>query len=181
MTPVAELPAADQLQRLPLRAIVAYAYRSASRVAVALHQDIPSDIVSNALGFAERFVAERDIRLVDAADALLAAACVAKASEISGSPLIARASLSVTSATESASLAILAAFSDPKNSRGYQAQAAIKAARSARLVDALEEPAAAVALLACLRDFRCFVDVFGEYDTFMFGEPFDPSEIAGVA
>jgi hypothetical protein len=59
------VPTADELQRLPLRAVAAYAVRTARRVAVHLNHAVPTEVLDQVLDRSETIVRMPDSRAAD--------------------------------------------------------------------------------------------------------------------
>jgi hypothetical protein len=173
-----DAPASEQLQRLPLRAVVAYASRAARRISASLKGYIPANLIEDTLAVADRFVRESEISADDMVTVLDAAGKVmAAAGQLHHpDPEVSRMALSVFAAGMATNYAIQAVFDRPSR---YIPRAAKEAALAGRLADALEEPAATAALDAASRDYELFVAAFGEHDGLVVGDPFDPSQVAG--
>ena len=174
-------PTAEQLQLLPLRAIVAYASRSARRPAKVLLDGVVAEEVDTLLGVADRFVVCRDSQPSDVLAALGAASDVARAASS-----LPRESVDAWLAAAAARSVAMTMYSVVqwmlrlKPACACASKAASYAVGAAEAADILEEPAATAARQAALRDYECFVKAFGIHDNVILGEPFDPSEIAGI-
>jgi hypothetical protein len=165
-------PSAEQLQQLPLRAIVAYAARSAKRIAIVLRGVLPDEVINDALDKAELFVTQDCINPSDAEAVLLAASRVASASSElrSKSDSVAYAALSVFAVATACGFAI-AATTGTEQSRAYRNWAAFHAASAASFAKALEESAAQAALTASATDYETLLAEYGEHEEVIVGKP----------
>jgi hypothetical protein len=168
------LPSAEQLEKLPLRAIVAYATRAARRVSVILRGQAEYVIVNETLNLTESIVSSDASREISAASLMAAAARLAAMSATLREPQKVLAAMSVRAAARAAYSAIQA-ISDTSRSDYYARHAARAAATAARAIDALDEVAARAARERTRLDFEVLLQRFGEQHSVTFGQSFDIS------
>lgn len=170
------LPRADELARVPLRAMVAYAVRAARRVFPVLAESGVEENTENGLMFAELVVSNAQIHEIDLVRPLRTFAKLAEAKCIR-SPEDAIAAQCVRSAIWAAynSVEYMKATNRQEHSRAvtFAERTAVAAARAGRQVVALEEPIRSNAISATIRDYENLRDLFGESDEVRLGEPID--------
>jgi len=169
------LPTAEQLKKLPLRAIAAYTARAARRVLPELRGAVDDNIIEEALSLVENVASIEHLDLLDAASAaLVASRTVGEAISLRGRQDI--AVLSIFSAACTAHLLLMSAFEQHRAGR-YAASAGREAERTARdSVAALDEPMATAAAEAARTDYETLLKTFGEHETVVVGDPIDLSE-----
>jgi len=171
------LPSAEQLQRLPLRAVAAYAARAARRVQPAVHGFIDDDIIEGAVSIVETIASAHFLECVDPASVPLAASRVAAAAaDAPRIPEVHLALMAILRALDTA-IEVLGTIEAPNRSRYYAGRAAQKAERVARAAaDVFDKSAAAAADAAARTDYDSLVKIFGEHDDVLLGDPIDLSE-----
>lgn len=170
------LPTAEELARLPLRAVVAYAARTARRVSSELHGVVPDQLLDEALRLVEAVSAIDQIEQVDKASLVHAGERVvtAYAAAPAGvkSPQRFLMVFSVVQAGLAAVYAILAAL-NPGSARHQMKRAAQDAERAARPIRALSAAGSLAAMQAARRDYETLVREYGEHDEVVIGDPID--------
>ena len=179
---VHSLPTAQQLGRLPLRAIAAYAARAARRAQTVLCGIIQENILEDAISIVEKTASLEKPDLPDAASAALANSHVMGAAISLKRPQEHHAVMSIHYATHTATLVLLVIQDLEKNRDRevrYAARAGQTAAKAAEgAVDALDQPMATAAASAAWKDYAALSKRFGEHDTVVVGEPIDLSDIS---
>ena len=167
------MPTAQDLEKLPIRAVVAYASRTARRLSSKLRSVIADDILDDALRLVDSVSMSYSIGDVDAASVLRASARVVEAysavPEEMKSLEKSRIVFSMVEAAQSAMRAVEAA-ADPANARHQMKYAAGAAQRATRDFAALDEGAAAAAE-AARRDYETLLAAYGEHEEPMLGDP----------
>lgn len=174
------LPSAEQLQRLPLRAVVIYAVRSARRVLPALPANMDDCVVEEALMLAEAVTSTESLQRLDPSPIHLATARVLEAFLVQKEleerrPGEIRAVLSINSATRAAAAVLSAACESDRPDRvaRHAAYVARAAEATAGRVDILGETMAAAANVAAARDYEILLKTFGEHEPSVIGDPID--------
>jgi len=169
------LPTVEELQRLPLRAIAAYAARAARRVRPVVSGVIEDDIIEEALSVIENVAPAERLDLLDAASACLAASRVGGAADALTTSTQQLAAIGIMSAAGTA-YAVLQGAMEPKRRGYYAGHAARGADRAARTCDVLEETTARAAVEAARRDYEVLLKRSGGDEDVTVGDPIDLSE-----
>ncbi len=173
------LPTADQLQRLTLRAIAAYAVRSARRGSAMLRGTIQDAVIETPLHLAEQLIASRVVDQSAGYASAAAVAVVAKSMLNLDSRELKQAALCLTRVAMTTVFISHAIYNlaGSKAARREIAMAADEAARCARnSVDALGDAAAIVTAEAARADYEILRKHFGKHQDVVLGEPIDLSE-----
>ncbi len=168
------VPTAQELEKLPLRAIAAFAARAARRVEPELHGVIEDEILREALAIVENVASGETIDLPRPRLALVAAARVVEAAV----PLDTRERHVAALAINSSALvayAVLSGMSDPSKLRYYAEYAAREAERAARRAARLGETVSLAATEGARADYETLLRLFGEHQTVVVGDPVDLS------
>jgi hypothetical protein len=173
------LPDAKQLERLTLRAIVAYARRAARHSAVVLRGSLEHDLVEAALRIAENFTVSP---VVDPLGTAINAASAAASITGAMPRLATRESKIAALCLTRVAMATVAACralnwpADSEQARREAARAAREAANIARAAETtLGAPNARPNVIsdAARRDFGILARNFGEHDVVVLGAPID--------
>lgn len=175
------LPTPDQLRRLPLRAVVAYAVRAARRVGPLLKVRSLDESIEQALRFAEK-VAQADSIEIDEVPRTLLAMAEITGSAISEEPSRERrlAAQCIRSAAWAAHMVVQ--YSEAEKSQNtspnprvtrYAQHAVNAAARAGREVIALGEPDCTRAIQAIIRDYEILVEMAPEEAEIRLGNAID--------
>ena len=171
------LPTAEQLEKLPLRAVAAYVARATRRVLPKLCGIVDDDIAEEAISIPERVASCERLDPADASSALQAAELMAKTAARTVRSQKYRAPLTICFGTLTAELLLRAAFQkDTERAARYARRAARAAARTAdRVVRTLDEPMATAAAEAVRTDYETLLRTFGEHQSVVVGDPIDLS------
>jgi hypothetical protein len=170
---IRELPKAIDLEKLSLRAIVAYAARSAHRLSQHLRGEIDPTIVNRLLSLVN------DVCTSESLDKLDASSIATAASAVVGAVKSGNKSRTTTLIAVSLSRVAMAAFSvlqAARNSSGMHQSleyAAQQAADSVQAIDVLDENERIAAIEAALRDFDILVQAVGLWEDPLIGNPVD--------
>ena len=168
------LPTAEQLERLPLRAVVAYAARIARRLSSELRGIVADELLDDALRLIESVSTIDLVNEVDKSSLIRAAervvAAYADASESLKSVESFRVVFSLGHAAEAAMFAVLAA-TDPENASDNRKLAVDEALYAVRPINALSGSAANAAMEAARQDYELLLQEYGEHDELIIGEP----------
>jgi hypothetical protein len=173
----APLPTARMLEKLPMRAVVAYAARTARRLSAELRGIVADDILDDVLRLADSVSTTQLIGAIERGSVMSAAACVASAyaaappgvksvakRRMMGSVL--HAAMVAEHAIDAAGDAILASW-DMKC-------AALEAERAVRAIEDLSSSQAVnAATEAARRDYETLLREYGEHDEVTIGNPVD--------
>ena len=176
------LPTAEELEKLPMRAVVAYAARTARRLSSELRGVIEVEILDDALRLVDAVSTADRIGEIDQVSVIAAAERVAEA--YATAPAITkslkqfRIVFSLVQAALAAMNAIAAAVA-PQRARYDMKRAATSAERAVRPIDALDELAARSATEAARQDYETLVRVYGQHDDVIIGEPVSCFEASG--
>ena len=166
---------ADDLQKLTIRAIVAYAARVARRVSRGLRGVVATELLENALRLIEAVAADASIDEIDAASIAWAGHRVAEA--YAEAPTRKRTDLrfeAVVTLVQGVFTVYWAsrAISCPQaRSLGYRRRAANAAERSVRYIRLLEPDQAAADLGAARDDYEVLLRQYGEHADLVPGVP----------
>ena len=177
---MADLPTIEELQKLPLRAIAAYAARAARRVRPVLQGVVDDGLVEEILSIVESVVSAEDLGQIDASSAMFAASRIVGASQsiqISDSQILAVMCLVGTART---AYAVLQCVDNPDRESRYVAYAASAAECAAGDYVALDEPAATLAAKAARADYEMFLKTQGQHETVTVGRPIDLSGLGSI-
>jgi hypothetical protein len=170
------LPTPDELERLPLRAVVAYAARTARRVSFALRGVVAEEILDHLLELID--AVSTTSLIVDLRRAPLANAVERLAEAYGAAPAGAKSPekfLIVFSLVHAAlaAMSALEAAVDPSSARRQMKSAAKEAQRTARQVRALDDELAGLAAEAARQDYEILLRVYGEHDEVVIGDAVD--------
>jgi hypothetical protein len=170
----APLPTAQELERLPVRAVVAYAARAARRISSQLRGIVADELLDDALRLSQ------SLSTTDAIGEVDSASVVAAAERVAGAYANAPATLQsptrffmVTSLTHAALATMYAALAadDPGYARHNMKRAAENAERATRPINALSSEDADLAMEAARRDYQVLLRAYGEHEEVVIGEP----------
>jgi hypothetical protein len=168
------LPTAEQLEKLPLRAVVAYAARTARRLSSRLRGVVADEILDDMLWLVELVSTTDLISEVDKTSVIQAAERVAAAYADAPSSLKSlekfRIVFSLGHAAEAALFALLAA-TEPVYASDNRKLAAEEAYHAVRPVGALSRRAANAAMEAARHDYDILLREYGEHEGIVIGEP----------
>jgi hypothetical protein len=170
------LPTAEDLERLPLRAIVAYAARAARRIGPELQTVVADVLIQDVLRLVDSALTPESITggdktlVVVMAERLAAAFVEAPVS----AQTVVKASLvfSLVQAALAAMHAVLA-VDDPSNARRHIKRAAKCAQKAVCPVKSLNGNAVDLAIQAARRDYEVLLREYGEHEDVVLGEPVD--------
>lgn len=168
------LPTAEQLEKLSLRAIVAYASRAARRISLELRRIVANKVLDDALTRLETVMTTDSIGQVDQAAMIDASARVVAAYQDAPAEQKSVKELSMLFSIVQAALAamhVVQAATNPLNARGQMQRAARAAERAVYPLAALRPDAAAIATDAARRDFETLLREYGEHDDVVIGDP----------
>jgi len=172
------LPTAEELERLPLRAIVAYAARTANRISSELRGVIADDILDDALRLVVAVSTASDIGKVDAASLIRASERFTSAYANAPLRLRSKKKLFIVTSLIHAALAGMDALiaaedfrREPENVRYQMRCAAQSAERATRPIKALTPKAAQTATEAARKDYDILLREYGEHEEVVIGEP----------
>lgn len=178
MSILSALPTAEELKRLSLRAIVAYAFRAACRVRPMLRDSVEDEIIEKALSFGGQIVSAESFDHLNIAQAVDNMADITAAT-IELEPLALRiAARSIRLVAWGAYMVlnvIDSASSSERRLRDLE-RAAKASAAAGRAVCALDEPFRSRAIAATRRDYETLLKEFGVHEEGQMGEPIDASE-----
>jgi hypothetical protein len=168
------LPTAQELEKLPLRAVVAYAARTSRRLSAELRGIVADDILEDALRLVEAVPAAEVMAGVDKASVIRAvgkvAAAYADAPTNLKSVVRFHTVFSMTHAAETAMFAIIAA-TDPDNAHHQMKLAADEAERAVRSIEVLNSTAARAAIKAARQDYEILLRESGGHEEVVIGAP----------
>jgi len=172
-----QLPNAEELAKLPLRAVVAYAARAVRRLSSELRGIVADEILDHAFETVNAVsTTQLSLAQLDSASVVSAAARVAGAYADTPAHMKTlrrfRAVFSVTDAALAAMNAIEATAS-PINVRSQMKNAANAALRAVRVVEMLDQEVARVMRLAAKQDYNLLLRKYGEHDEVIEGDPID--------
>jgi hypothetical protein len=175
----APLPTARELEKLPLRALVVYAARTARRLSQDLRGVVSDEILDDALRLIETVSTAEPLGVVDKAAVIRAAERVAGAYADAPDDLKSaerfRIVFSVGHAAETAMFALLAA-TDPSGAPHWLKDAADEAERAVRALEVLGGGGASAAREAARRDYDILVRKYGKHEEVVIGDPVDHFE-----
>jgi hypothetical protein len=170
----ASLPTAMELERFPMRAVVAYAARTARRVSAEFRGIVADDILDDALRLVDSVTTTHLLGEIDWASVVRASERVVAAYDAApaGMQSIEKDFLmfSVVQAALAAMHALLAA-ADPSNARHQMKRAATAAQRAVAPIQALSSGAASSAREGARRDYEILLQEYGEHDEVIIGDP----------
>jgi hypothetical protein len=179
---LAQLPSAEQLRALPLRAVAAYAVRAVCRMEPVWRDSLNCGVVERALAFPKAVASMESLAGIDAASAMYAASRVAGAAAqaVTASPAVHLVAASIRSAT-SVAIAVLIVLDSVlgRERRAYYAGDAAKAAAAAAdPFYILDDQLAADASRAALADYQSLLEAFGRSQEIRLGVPIALSDEA---
>ncbi len=166
-----DLPATQELEKLPLRAVVAYASRTARRVSSELRGMVPDDVLDESLQLIEAVTTTADVRVVDPAAVVQSAERVAAAYASAPEEIKSLAKFRIVFPITQAAIAAMStcqAAIDPANTPLYMKRTVEAARRAARAVEALDD---ACATAAARRDYETLLAEYGEHKEPIVGGP----------
>lgn len=170
------LPTAHELEKLPMRAVVAYAARAARRSSRKLRGIISDDILENALRLAEAVTVsntpyeKQSTAIASAGHGIAKAFGAAPANDRSVERL--RAVFSLVQATLAA-MNLLDAIAARTDTRQFMTRAVGAAVRAARVVGTSATEANAADIEAARKDYEVLLQKYGERDDVVIGDPVD--------
>jgi hypothetical protein len=170
------LPTVKELEKLPLRAVVAYAARTARRISSELRGIVADDILEDALRHVETVLTADLIGEIDQASVISAGERVAAAyADAPASVKSPQSDLKVFSLVQAALAAMYAieGACDPSNARHQIKRAAQAAQRAVRCIQALDSSVASVVGEAARQDYNILLRKYGEHDKVVIGDPID--------
>jgi hypothetical protein len=172
----APLPTAKELEKLPMRAVVAYAARTARRVSLEFRGIVEDTIIDDALRLIDSVWTTDLISQIDPASVIRASECFVAAYEAApaGVKSVERFRLlfSLVQAALAAMHALEAAI-DPSNARHQMERAVQAAQRAVRPIEVLSNGAASAVREAARRDYDILLEKYGEHDEVVIGDPVD--------
>lgn len=170
------LPTVKDLEKLPLRAVVAYAARTACRISAEFRGIVADDVLDDALRLVDIVSTTHHLDEVDPASVIRASERVVAAYESAPASLQSvekfRMLFSLVHAALAAMYALLAAV-DPDNARHQMERAAQAAQRAVRPIEALNSEAASAASEAARRDYDILLREYGEHNEVVIGTPIE--------
>jgi hypothetical protein len=168
------LPTAQELEKLPLRVVVAYASRTARRLSSELRGIVADEILDNVLQIVDlvstaSFIDDLDTSAIIRAAQHVAGAYAASSDESKSLEKF-RIVFSITHTAITAMSACEAA-ADPSHAGFFMKRAAGAAERAVRALEVLDAGAAAAAVEAARRDYETFLAKYGEHEEVIVGEP----------
>jgi hypothetical protein len=171
---MSELPTAEQLEKLTLRAIAAFAARCARRNSAIIRGIIDDEVIDSVLRFSERVASLPELDRRDAVAAPLAAIPVIDAMiQLRKSFKLAALSVERTTSVTGNIFSALGTLHLADLARRSMARAAYAASEIGEAADVLEEPAATAARDVARRDYEILRQEFGEHSEIVLGEPID--------
>jgi hypothetical protein len=168
------LPSVEQLGRLSLRAVVAYAGRNARRLSSELSGVVPDEFIDELLTLVESVSTTHIINEVEKASVVRAAERVAAAYATAPAGLKSRERFrivfSLGHAAEAAMFALLAA-EDPANASDDRQPAAEEAQYAARPIEVLSKEGASEARKAAHNDYDLLLQEYGAHEEVVIGDP----------
>jgi hypothetical protein len=177
----ASLPTANELEKLPMRAVAAYAARSARRCSSGLRGVVADDILENALRKFDTVATTEFIGDVDPASVASASGRITEAYSSAPDDVKSREKACVVFSLMEAALTamrVLFAATDPTNARREMRSAARSAERAVRSairadpgIGARDRSDAAATADAARQDYELLLREYGEHDGFVVGDP----------
>ena len=170
------LPTAEELEKLPLRAVVAYAARTTRRLSSALQGVVPDEVLNDALRLVDVVSAAKLICGVDQVSVITAAEHVAEAYAAAATDVKSLEKFRIVFSFIHAALAAMHAVeaaANPERARHEMNLAARAAERAVRPIDALGDISSRAAAEAARQDYDVLLRVYGEHDEVIIGEPVD--------
>jgi hypothetical protein len=166
------LPTSKDLEKLPLRAIVAYAARTARRVSTALRGLIPDEVLDNVLDrtdqvFQTPFLSDIDLSSLSYAVADLYGALSKTRNAGDGHVAGLCISRSATVAKELVGIGL-----DPWRANSHVCRVANKAELAVSTIDVLYK-GATEAIAAANRDYEILLNTYGVHEQAIIGDPVD--------
>jgi hypothetical protein len=165
------LPTVEELEKLPLRAVVAYASGSARRLCRAFRGDPAEAIVYDALALAESVMSAESVAEVDVLRLMGAAREIMEALTVAGADIEKHAAGYAAFCAVRTAWAVVDAASG--SSMQIHARRAVREAqRAARTAELFDEPQATSAVESARREYIALVGRFGKQTEVVIGEPF---------
>jgi hypothetical protein len=170
------LPTPAQLEKLPIRAVVAYAARNARRLSAGLHGLVSAAILENAIRPIEAVSTTSLVSDLDPASTIRATERVMAAYEAAPEDMKSqRKFLMIFSLVNAAIAAVhgILAAQYPTNARDEMTVAAQHSHRVLRSIETLNHDVATAATEAARRDYEVLLRRYGEHNDVIIGEPVD--------
>lgn len=168
------LPTAEQLERLPLRAVVAYAGRNAQRLGSGLRGVVANEVLDYLFQEIESVYSTHRSSEADKESIVRAAEKLVAAYEDAPMGLKSLANLRIVfclgHAATAAELALVAA-AHPEDASFERKHAADEAQRTVRPIEGLSKKDADAMTEAARRDYETLVREYGEHEDVVIGEP----------
>lgn len=169
-------PTAEELAKLPMRAVVAYAGRNARRLSRELRGVVAEDILDDLLGLVDSVSTASVVSELEQTPLAIAAQRLtdsyAAASDEMKSLRKFHMVFSLVNATLAA-IRVIEAVVRPQGASRPMKSAAKRAHRTVWRLDALKESAARAARQAARQDYEILLSVYGEHDEVILGDPVD--------
>jgi hypothetical protein len=168
------LPTVEELEKLPMRAVVAYAARTARRVRSELRGIVGDDILEEALRLVETVTTSGQIGRLDSAAVITASERVASAYADASDDMKSPAKFLLVFCFVQAALCamyVIDAAVDPSNARHQMKSAAEAAKRAVAPIEALDAVASDAARNAARRDYEKLLAEYGAHDEAVIGPP----------
>ena len=170
------LPTIEELQKLPIRAVAAYAARIARRLSPALRGIVADAILDDVLRLLDTVLTTDS--LAEVARAPLANSLVPLTDAYAAAPANTKSpeNFLVVFCMIHAALAAMHAIEaavDPASADHEMKGAAKEAQRATRTIGTLDNTAARAAAQAARQDYEVLLRVYGEHDEAVVGEPVD--------
>lgn len=170
------LPTSEELERLPMRAVVAYAARTTRRLCLTLRNVIPDEILDETLQLLEALPNADLVRDVAPGSIMDAATRVTDAYMNAPENVKSRGRFLVVFAVGHAAMAaehLLQAALYPSEARYQMKRVATEAQRTVRLIGVLEKEAAPKAAQAACQDYEILLRTYGQHDQVRIGDSVD--------
>ncbi len=168
-----DLPTATDLEKLPIRAVVAYTARTARRLSSELRGVIADHAIDGLLSRIDGVCAVYLLTSLDEADIVSAAADVIGAMSQSQAPQDKHVIASSLSRSAMAATMAIEVANDPTRARRCMSYAAKQAEKAVRAVRVLSSEAAMAATDAACHDYAILLNAYGEHDEVIIGNPID--------
>jgi hypothetical protein len=172
----ASLPTLQELEKLPMRAVVAYAARTARRLTSELRGIVADEILDDALRLIGCVATNRVLAEIDPASVVRAGERVASAYAAAPDSVKSQKAFRIVFSLAQATLAgmyVLLAVIDPSSAQHQMKSVAQTAERAVRPIGALDSQAADAARNAARRDYEILVTKYGRQDAVVIGDPVD--------
>jgi hypothetical protein len=170
------LPTANDLEKLPLRAVVAYAARTARRVSAEFRGIVADDVLDEALRLIDDVTTTHLLADVDAVSVVRASECVVAAYEAAPAEMQStRKNYLVFSFVQAALAAtsVIEAARGPSKAWHQRKRAAREAQLAVDPIRSLEGEAAIATFKSAREDVDLLVGNYGKHDEVVIGPPID--------